>query len=367
MSEQDMFQYKPFEQGVWGVLHAEWKLKTKTPLTIRSGAKAAFQQDSQERPKGRGTDPKLVWEHASTLLQKKDKKYSEIADFYYTFKAENGVLSCDYHIPASSIRGALRDSAIARKVEFENRALFSLMKKDKAVKQDEDNTSASAQTLADIEKQIETAKQQLIEKRNGWYAILSLFGIAFNPSEDPENPLTWAGRLCIETRLNQPGDTRVTINDQQVDVKGGPQNIPRTVSLRSPVDRTTQSAKAAGGGLHYWLELPAGNTFTVKLQIANPTQSDVDLLDFWLREIVKESLCFGALQSIGRGKVKMADQTYALFVSPVAKYVQDLKSYPEVKIDHTQADPLAGFWQGAKLTFEQLKTLIEKGQNNGKA
>lgn len=363
MNTHNDFTYKPFVQGVWSILHVEWQMKTKTPLVIRNGEKAAYSQDPEQRRKSRGRQPKLLWKNAGAVLHKNDNAYSEIADLNYIFKADGDQLECEYHIPASSIRGALRNSAISRKVEFENRTLFSLPKKKADENGEQPDEAAQAQTLADIEKRIEAAKNQLIEKRNGWFDILSLFGIAFNPLEDPDNPLTWAGRLRLETKLSPITGGKVTVNDQPVEVSDGPQNIPRTVGLRSPLDRTTQSAKATGGGIHHWLELPPNNTFTVTFRILNPAKSDLELLEFWRKEIEKDRLAFGALQSIGRGKVSLADPKYKLFASPTAPFADLLEKRPQAKLETNEIDPLADFWTGSEMSLDELNELnFEKGK-----
>lgn len=117
---------KPFEHGVLGVLHGTWEIELLSPLAIRNGDKIAFKQKEKRLAKGRGTNLALAWSQSETVLANQPDEYSKIADCNYHFALHHGQVHVEYSIPASSIRGALRNTAIKRWVEWSNRKTFSL-------------------------------------------------------------------------------------------------------------------------------------------------------------------------------------------------------------------------------------------------
>lgn len=341
----------PFENGVESVLHVQWDMVTTTPLVIRNGEKAKFAQDPQEYTKSRGRKPELKWLSDS-------KAFAEIAEFNYVFILNGDHLECEYHIPASSIRGALRNRAICRMVEYENRDAFSLQKKSNDESTEEMEFEQS-ESLTDLENRIAKARAQLEQQKNRWYDILSLFGIAFNPAEDPDDPMTWSGRLRVSTDAFS-AEGRLDYSGKQVPQSGGPQNASRSVAYRNPTDRTIQAAKSTGGGLHHWIELDPDTKFTIHLCIRNVRKSDIGLLRFWKQEIQKEMLTFGALQSIGRGKVKITGDIYKLFTSPSAPVADELIKIATKSHPAGDFDPLAEFWVGGKVDADALLSLFEE-------
>ncbi|NUM78639.1 hypothetical protein HUU40_30130 [candidate division KSB1 bacterium] len=335
---------KPFEHGVLGVLHGTWEIELLSPLAIRNGDKIAFKQKEKRLAKGRGTNLALAWSQSETVLANQPDEYSKIADCNYHFALHHGQVHVEYSIPASSIRGALRNTAIKRWVEWSNRKTFSLPNK-------EDKT-------INLEERMQRAKAELQESKNGWYDILSLFGCAFDLGEDNDNPLTWAGRMRLSTQINSTTAAQPlnymgkTLAAQDVD---GPQNVQREVAVRNPIDRVTMAAK--DGGLHGWLEISPGQCFTLSLQILNPCPKDLELLDLWFDEINQGYLCFGGLTSQGRGRVAIKTEEYELFVSKASALADKLLSANKPPAE--KKDPsLQGLWVGAKIkTRDELRAL----------
>jgi len=344
---QTMNPQLPFEKGVRALLKVKWTLKTKSPLVIRQGVFAEFKSDknrADKDTKGRKLDPVFKWTPTGSENQ--------VADFAYQFflakneaaPDETPEIRARYHIPASSIRGALRAAAIERWVEWQQRDLFMLRKKENESSEDEtDAIQASVKRTCDAMKRGETK----------WMHILSLFGIAFNPNNDPENPFTWAGRLQLETEPLETADGKsIKYAGKSFTAKDGPENMQRTIGMRTPVDRITGGAKESAGGIHHWVEMPKGQTFVTQLTIANPCQTDIDLLADWRMRVKAGFLTFGGLASVGRGEVNFFDdknsdvripgETYELFK-------------PGAEAATFTADPLDMFWQ--RETFTDFKSL----------
>jgi CRISPR/Cas system CSM-associated protein Csm3 (group 7 of RAMP superfamily) len=333
----------PFENGVLGVLHGHWELTLKTPLVIRSGnekkSKAAFRQQAREFKKGRGMEMAFVWKNAAQRREENESEWSQVTDFNYHFfiNPQNNV-DVAYSIPASSVRGALRQWTIKSLVAREFRRLFSLPKKN---------------AQSDV-TQIEEVKQEIESGIKGWRDILSLFGCAFDL--DPQNPLTWAGRLRLTTELiSTSAPTTLEAAGKPITHFDGPKNMNRHINVRNPIDRVTMAAKDKG--LHFGLEMSENEKFAIDFHILNPKSTDIRLLDLWAQDIQEGFLRFGGLTSQGRGRVELdeAKETYTLFVSPasaMAATIEGLgKPYPITD------DLFADFWRGVKLTRSELISL----------
>jgi len=349
----------PFEKGVLGVLNAEWRLKLETPLIIRNESKAAIKLQSEDQTKGRGTELEIVWLNSEEKLSsntKGKKLYSELADFNYNFEVNGNRLRVEYSIPASSIRGSLRNSAIRRWIAPDYRNIFTLRKKDEIPKEE-------------IEKQIMQAVKLLEDKKNAWFDILSLFGNAFDIDSKHDHPLTWAGRLKINVSLdNDTPDKEITYCGKKVERTDAhaPQNISLNIANRGPIDPVTMGARS--GGLHFWLEMSEGQFFRIKFHILNPKLNDLELLDLWTDEINEGFLCFGASGGENNGRASIVEENYELFVSRASMLstkIEDL-GHPKPSRSDLLLDDI---WVGAKLPRNDLKTvglenlLILKGDN----
>ncbi|MEM2144051.1 MAG: RAMP superfamily CRISPR-associated protein [Candidatus Jordarchaeaceae archaeon] len=254
-------------------LQIEWNLTLKTPLVIRSGS--SFAWENAAKKKTRNYNMKYLWGHEAS---KKPDEH-DISDLYFSLKINGNEVEPYYHIPSSSIRGSLREWTIKH-----------LLPED----------------WWDIEGKLkEYAKQnprpvlpKYLEE------ITSLFGFALETSDKSLNEkFNRAGRLTIEVEPfsgTQP----------QPDVHGtwsssnnnyGPSNAKRHIKTRNPLDRITNAAKK--GGLHSGLEFSREQNFKAKLIIKEPNDFDRNLIRCWLREINYGFIRFGALSSVGRGRV----------------------------------------------------------------
>ena len=323
----------PFAKGINAILKIRWTLKTQAPLVIRQGIVAEFKSDrhrTEDNKKGRKIAPSFKWLPGGAENQ--------VADFAFQFVVdENGSLQPRYHIPPSSIRGALRAAAIERWVDWQQRDLFTLQKK--AEDASEEETSA---LIAKVNQTCEAMRRN----DSKWMQILSLFGIAFNPQNDPANPYTWAGRLQVETApLKMAGGEKIKYAGHSFDTEGGPTNMQRRIGMRTPVDRITGGAKETGGGIHHWVEMPKGQTFDVCLTISNPCQTDIDLIDDWRTRINAGFLTIGGLSSVGRGEVKFDGEHYDLY-----SHKSELEDFDD--------DPLEMIWECEPLeNFDDLLIL----------
>lgn len=345
--------YKPFQNGVTGVLNIDWILRVEEPLVIRNGSKAAFRTDAQKVSKGRGSSPQMRWQNARSLISGSQSDFSEIADFNYHFRIDGDQVLCEYSIPASSIRGAMRNQAIRRNVEIEKRSVFSLPNKE--------NTD-----LAEIEARINAARAELADRRSGWSKVLSLFGAAFELDESQQNPLTWAGRLSLQTSLPPDRTSRhshVSFWGQNVNAPDNPAGPAFNVGQRSPLDRITQSAKTSGGGLHAWLELAKGETFNLNMRLLNPCNQDIQLLSMWRAEIDSGFLSFGGLQSVGKGEASLQGETYKLHLSKTSPVADELLKV--ISNEQESDDALfSGIWLGGELpSFQALQSLNLDAEN----
>ncbi|MBN2093058.1 hypothetical protein JW964_25770 [candidate division KSB1 bacterium] len=334
----------PFEKGVLGVLYGRWELTLKTPLVIRKGnekkSKAAFVQQSRVYKKGRGMEMAFVWKNATQKREESPNEWSEVTDFnYHFFVNPDNNLDIAYSIPASSIRGALRQWTIKSLVARNDRRLFSLPKR---------NTEDSVTQIKDVKEEIETGIK-------GWKDILTLFGCAFDL--EPDNPLTWAGRLRLTTEIvSTTSSTKLEAAGKPITMSDGPKNMNRHINVRNPIDRVTMAAK--DGGLHFGLEMSEGEQFAIDFHILNPRNTDIRLIDLWAQDIQEGFLRFGGLTSQGRGRVELNEstETYRLFVSPVSTLYSVVKALgkPDIAGDELFSD----FWLGVGLTRTELINLF---------
>jgi CRISPR/Cas system CSM-associated protein Csm3 (group 7 of RAMP superfamily) len=316
--------FKPFANGVMGVLHGHWQLELKTPLLIRHGTASDFKSKPKEHGKGRGKDAAWMWREPL-----KNEEWSQITDFNYHFLIDTANhLQVEHSIPTSSIRGALRNWAIKQLLQRERWRDFSLEQKGEKTKDE----------LAALMRQ---ARQRLEDTKNRWRDILSLFGSAYDLNPETDEPLTWAGRLRLKTRI--PPASGKTIDG--VAASNGPQNINRHVNVRNPLDRVTMAAKDKG--LHFALEMSEGEMFEVDFQILNPKPVDVELLALWCDDLEAGYLRFGGLTSQGRGRVKITAENYQFYVSSASPLFAEVKK--RSKPDLAQNTLFAGLWIGAAL------------------
>lgn len=337
MDERVEILRKPFEHGVYGVLHVDWTLKLETPLTIHNGQKTAYKQQDPTMKKGRGKDRDVNWTQALKKLDKRIKEkegWSEVADFNYHFEIEDNQVVPQYAIPSSSIRGTLRNAAITSFIEREDWQCFNLPKKP------EKHDDAA---LAERKRKIDNALKHLQNQQSGWYDVLSLFGLVFELEEKQQQPLVWAGRLRLTVA---PLESKSGEIDGKYYADGGPDNLKRHITVRNPLDRVTSAAKE--GGLHFKIEMSEGQGFQVHCEILNPRQTDIELLEAWRDDINAGYLRFGALTSQGRGRTIIAHETHTLYLRtnrPQAAQLDDLD----------KSDLFYGIWKSKQLSLAKLK------------
>ena len=129
----------------------------------------------------------------------------------------------------------------------------------------------------------------------------------------------------------------------------GPNNALRQITNRGPLCRITQSA--AEGGLHTFLEFSTGNIFTVVLKILNPYREDIGLLALWERELVAGMIRFGAITSIGRGRVKVQDDSTHEFYT-LSQSIE-LSKYPGLTLVTSYNDELSDLWNYYQIDWNQ--------------
>ncbi len=332
--------YIPYEKGVLGVLYTQWLCLTKTPLVVRNGYVSSFKQS--DTTKGRGTNLEFNWE-VPNLSDNVNSNFSKTSDFNYEFLLDNDNIIPSYSIPASSIRGCLRNAAINFLVNIKERNLFDLP-----------NKQDSKLTLEEIEKKISDVKQILNTRKSYWFDILSLFGNTFEINSEEPADYTWAGRLRVETKIeNQKDNSTMQYSGKNVDIKNGPRNVNTEIGIRNPIDRVTQGAKAKG--LHSWVEMCAKQELTLKLHILNPTLFDIKLLNLWKNNINNGMIRFGALTQHGKGELSVEKEIYGLYISQKSALHEDIlwESQKDILSD---LDHLAGIWSGCK--FNKIEPML---------
>lgn len=336
-----MIDYKPFADGVTGVLHVKWGLALTSPLFIRGTTVAAFKNTSATSSKGRGDSLEINWDVDGEAYASKNKSYSQITDFNYVFEVNNGSVSVKYDIPASSVRGTLRSAAISRLIQLDDRHAFTISKF-------EEKTPEVKKFLTD---QVSKAKERLQSKKDFWFDILSLFGLTLEIDENDTDPMTWAGRLKISTDISvNAGGNRLTYAGAEVPNSAGPGNITTNISVRNPLDRVSMGAK--DGGLHNWLEMSEQQHVMIDMQILNPRKNDFKLLSLWKDDIDAGFIKFGGMTSQGRGKAKVMMENYNLYVSPKSPHHSFLTGLN--KHDKALNSDLSGIWDGASVTLSEL-------------
>ncbi len=272
-----------------GVAWMRWQVKTVTPLCIKAGTTSVWNQSTQ---------PKTRQVKATFDFFNKTLTQHTIADFYYDVFINDinsaSKLSVRYTIPPSSVRGALRGFTIRALVKREwwNAFLYP------------DECSGESDLKASTNDP-------------GWQLVRNLFGLAWDMDEDISNP-TIAGRL----RVMVEGPPELPEEDIKSHLESEGFNIHQVqypsrngrmcFTTRNPLDRITQAAKA--GGLHSFMELAPGNSFTIKLCIVNPEPTDIGLLGFWEDAIDSGRLRLGGLTAAGRGRLKITEKEINLYL-----------------------------------------------------
>ena len=323
-----MHDPKVFAQGVFGVLLVDWELRCETPLCIRNGLTLTYSEKS--RPKERGQGLRMRWGRTDGTQE------FQVAALHYGPKIENDQVTFVHFVPGSSVRGALRGWTLRHLVQRE--ALAGLTPPPK------DDAEATAAYLAALDRALDASY-------SSYDLVFSLFGqVADSRTEDRRLEAN-AGRLRVDVEPFEGAALRsIDSSGMEMDVLGGPENVARHMAVRSPIDRVTQATKH--GGLHHFLEFSKGERFRVRLSISNPEPHDLGVISLWRREMNEGLLRFGALSSVGRGRVSVQQESYDLWLRPEAVRFEGLERFQPV--DDGGDDALTGLWQRYTLSADNL-------------
>ncbi len=280
----------------------EWRLETATPLCIKSGGASTWRQG--RRDKTRNIDAEFDFFNKNGAQHQEG---NQVSDFYHWVELKGGTPMIHYHVPPSSIRGALRGHTLQKIVDRRQWGL---------------DLAATAKPGEGAEGDPDPAKAALhsaLQASRGWQWMKNLFGMAADESRQDAVRHSQSGRLRIETRLNGGRDESPEAFKKHLihgtwaagACKPGSRLGKMIITPRSPLCRITQAAKQ--GGLHYFMELDKGNTIDVTLRILNPDPEDIGMLAFWEQEIQSGMLRFGGLTAIGRGRMNLSGAALTLY------------------------------------------------------
>jgi hypothetical protein len=256
----------------------------------------------------------------------------------------------EYSVPASSIRGSLRQWSIKNLVEGSVRDAFELPKKDEL-------------TEEDLKQTFKRAREALESGESGWSQVLDLFGCAFDLGIENEAELTWSGRLKMEARIELIGRSAgLDVNGNLLtggEGQSAPGNFGRQLTIRNPLDRISQSSKE--GGLHTFVELSPGQTMTVKFRVLNPKAEDIDLIIKWEHDISNGFIRFGALGSQGRGRCDFVNSSYDFHVGPSSPWKRKLQAAVKGDLANqiTQESLFSGIWSSFRIAPNKLSEVRE--------
>lgn len=279
-----MYNIAEYANGVYGILNARWKVICETPLVIRNGVRIT--QVKPDESKNRNVNNWFAWRERN----EEKKLESEVTSLNFGYEVVNGKVRPYYKIPASSVRGSLRSWTI-----------------NHLVHPDFLDVSMPAMTNEAAIK-AELVGRALADPKSGYQVVASLFGQALNT--EGEDNLSLAGRLAVTIKdLSGQVAKPFSFNGITDGSKefNGPKNARQQVTVRNPLDRVTHASKE--GALHQFMEFCKGETFSINLKIANPRPADLGFLSVLYREINAGMLRFGALSSIGRGRVKIEESS----------------------------------------------------------
>ncbi|MDM8539454.1 RAMP superfamily CRISPR-associated protein [Desulfococcaceae bacterium HSG9] len=326
-----------------GVANIRWHLKTETSLCIKSGTTSAWKQATSNSRDG-NTDKMRQVDARFDFFQKniQDENDAQISDFYFDTGIKGNNLQIQYCIPASSVRGALRNYTIRRIIEkpFWNATDISKKEGDEEDPKNQENERQLMKTAL---------------KTPGWHLIQNLFGLATDSGEDELDAESVAGRLQVSvgklTQLSANQFRANLLHGNFSEFRTGSTHGKMAIITRNPLDRVTQGAKK--GGLHSFMELTPGNEFDVFLRITNPTPEDLGFVAFWEQGINTGLLRLGGLTTIGKGRLRILSTQISLFtrtadsftgLNPGSHFSGDRLSdiFPEYTIEN---------WQEARETY----------------
>ncbi|MCE5210234.1 MAG: RAMP superfamily CRISPR-associated protein [Deltaproteobacteria bacterium] len=258
----------------------EWTLNLETPLVVRSGGR--FVWKNADKKKTRNYRMEFNW-----MLTDKEG-WHHVSDLYHSVEIKDRKIVPYYHIPSSSVRGALRAWTIEHLLKREH---------------------------WDIEKYLKPLKASVLENKTDDQKrldpILDLFGFAIEGTDKAvTKEYTKAGRLTINVHPFSTISVRPAVDGNNWDKHAanvfGPTNASRHIKPRNPLDRITQAAKE--GGLHNNLEFSKDQKLILEIKILSLKDFDKQLLARWEKEINAGQILLGGLSGIGRGRVKVLER-----------------------------------------------------------
>jgi len=284
-----LLSQKPASQRKAPASHSEtWTLRLETPLVIRSGGRFIWKNAAAK--KTRNYRMEFHWD----TVVKRNEDYYHVSDLYHSLKIDGSDLKPYYHVPSSSVRGALRSWALRKLLPQEMWDIGGWLKK--LTKAGLQNKNVGMKTLD---------------------AILDLFGFAVEAGDgDVTREYTKAGRLKIAVTPFSASNAHKPAVDGDWNAQGnnfGPSNAARHVKPRNPLDRVTHEAKK--GGLHNALEFSRGQEMTVTLTVKEPTDFDNRLLKRWEQEINHGEILLGGLTAVGRGRLSISMSPHSPILS----------------------------------------------------
>ncbi|GIK38056.1 MAG: hypothetical protein BroJett011_18890 [Chloroflexota bacterium] len=321
-----MYNNRIFSEGVHSVLLIRWNLRCETPLVIRNGLSVGYTEP--KTPKNRGLNLKFKWaeetgEHAVSIL-------------HYGYEVNDSSISAYHFVPPSSVRGALRSWTLNHlgKADF----LSNI-------------TPPPQEGKILLEAYLNNVQAALADRRHGYQLVFSLFGLALD-TQDASKRLGNAGRLQLETdKFNQAEVQPIAVNGIVNQGRVGPDNVNRQMTVRNPLDRLTQASKE--GGLHHFLEFCRGTSFTVRMFILNPQGCDLGLISLWRQEMNDGLLRLGALANIGRGRVCIKEESYALWKRRGAPDLDGFQLFTSAA-NTLENEALADLWEEYTLPVDRL-------------
>ncbi|WP_435548577.1 RAMP superfamily CRISPR-associated protein [Desulfobacterium sp. N47] len=295
-----------------GVANITWSICTITPLCIKSGTTSVWKQAGGNGVKTRLVNAEFDFFNKKKVDQKnKESKESNVYDFYFDVDVENNESHIRYHIPASSIRGAIRNYTIKRLIpkKYWTAAL-----------------DATGQNSDDQANQTDEDDKTLVRalKEPGWHIIQNLFGLSIDKETEELMDESVAGRITFRVDDLSKLDI-AAFKSNLISGSWGKNKVifPSThgkmvLTTRNPLGRITQGAKE--GGLHTFMELAPGNEFKVHIKIINPTLADLGLIAFWEKSINNGLIRLGGLTSVGRGRLNIKESIINLYLKNPAQF-----------------------------------------------
>lgn len=320
------------KEGVHSLLKVKWSLQLDSPLCIRNNR--SFEWGMNSGDKTRYNQIKYKWNELRG-------NGNEISDLNFDIQVKGEKVKPVYSIPANSIRGVLRSWTIRHLITERQKWAWTIF--------DTVEEPDVKHVIGEIEND-----------HNGYALIAHLFGFSIKNEGSSEN---WGhkGRIEFQTGPFSKDIVKPKIVGDY-DESGtvfGPKNSTRQIKQRGPVDRITHGAKE--GGLHTFLEFATGQSFDVIMRIINPKPKDVGLLALWKREINDGMIRFGAVSSIGRGKVTIMPAKEEYYLYAPQSSAEMLKGFQISTSKPTENDDVMGsIWQCYSLNCDSYKTSLQE-------